>query len=304
MIRGCSIVLLLACAVPCIAQRLRVLSPFTRVDPLGHVVQPDRGAAEPRHILSPGFPRNAWSSLRLVIEFDKQTQFNIDVGQNPENTVKVQMYREVYRRTPEGYYPDRLEPINIPYQSQPADFAIPGQRVVTFLMDFWVDRTAPVDRMKIEPQVWVSSIDDWVIYPMEVNILEPIVPDLKANWAATQPSVSEPSDAAIRPVLRAALCGTREKTTATQTDRTNTRDLLRRNARQHIALASQAKLAKTLVETTGYKTVKAWCAARPPKVAAGPEWYLRFRDKLFRQSEVSIKTYPVKPRRRARPAKK
>jgi hypothetical protein len=32
----------------------------------------------------------------------------------------------------------------------------PGQKVVTFWLDMWVDAKAPVDRIKVEPQLWVS----------------------------------------------------------------------------------------------------------------------------------------------------
>ena len=43
-------------------------------------------------------------------------------------------------------------------------------------MDVWIDKDAPVRRIKVEPQLYVNG--DWVIYPMEMRVRENIVPEI------------------------------------------------------------------------------------------------------------------------------
>ncbi|MEJ7606088.1 MAG: hypothetical protein WKF37_07435 [Bryobacteraceae bacterium] len=126
--------------IPCLAQKLYVYSEFTRIDPFGAIVALDRGA-EPRHILSPGVPRNAYSSFRVVVQLDKPASFHLDIAQNPE-TFKATLYKERFEQHGELWIPDKLEPVPIPYSGTPADFVIPGQKAVTFWLDIWTDRTA------------------------------------------------------------------------------------------------------------------------------------------------------------------
>src|ERR1017187_5385935 len=63
-----SLPLLIAAAAIAAAQTVTVYSEFTRVDPFGQVVRADRGANEPREILSPAIARNALSSFHVVVE--------------------------------------------------------------------------------------------------------------------------------------------------------------------------------------------------------------------------------------------
>src|SRR5688500_18711949 len=95
--------LLALTALACLGQRVHVYSPLTRIDPTGQVVKADRGKTQPRHILSPGFPRNAFSSVRVVVDLDKPEAYTLDVGQNPENAVKATLYREVFVETADGW---------------------------------------------------------------------------------------------------------------------------------------------------------------------------------------------------------
>ena len=266
-------------ALLCSGQRLHVHSPLTRIDPGGEVVKADRGKLEPRHILSPGFPRNAYSSVRIVVEFDKPESYTLDVGQNPENAVKATLYREVFVETANGWIPDSLQPVSIPYKGFPTDFRLPGQRVVTFWLDMWVDRKAEVDRVKVEPQLYVTSVDDWVIYPMEVRIQDPVVPDLKPR-ASKLPPVTAPADESVHGPLRAAMCGLAE-TTGSRAGQLTVRDLLRRNVVQHMALAGDtASLQQAFTKASGIDAA-VWCKA-PSTPPAGPEWYLRLRDLIYR----------------------
>jgi hypothetical protein len=253
---------------------LQVFSEFTRIDPFGNIVPPDKGTAEPRHILSPGFPRNGWSSLRVVATFDKSTAYTLDIGQNPENAVKVTLYKEVFEKHGEQWYPDRLEQVKVPYEAVFAE-AIPGQKVVTFWLDMWVDAKAPVDRIKVEPQLWVSYADDWFTYPMEVRILEFVLPNVTASGAEL-PAVTARSDAAVMGPLRTAVCGTKETPASTAL---NARAMIRRNVMQHMAAKNPMRTPR-LLKVSGAATPDAWCASKV-QPAVGPEWYLRLRDGMF-----------------------
>lgn len=268
-------------ALSCAAQKVHVYSPLTRVDPSGEVIKADRGKAPPRHILSPGIPRNAFSSLRVVVELDKPEAYTLDIGQNPENAVKATLYREVFVETPDGWIPDSLQEVSIPYKGFPTDFRLPGQRVVSFWLDMWADRNAEVDRVKIEPQLYVASLDEWVVYPMEVRIQQPVVKDLKLTYAARLPAVTAPADHTVRGPLRALMCGTAEATGAKPSSQLTSRDLLRRNVLQHMSLAGdKISLQQAFTKASGLNAA-AWCKS-PSTPAAGPEWYLRLRDLIYR----------------------
>jgi hypothetical protein len=273
-------------ALPCFAQRLHVYSPLTRIGPSGEVVKQDRGSAEPRHILSPGFPRNAYSSLRIVVELDKPEGYYLDIGQNPENAVKATLYREIYTETPSGFVPDALQPVSIPYRGFPTDFHFPGQRVVTFWLDMWVDRNAPVDRIKIEPQLYVDSLQDWIVYPMEVRIQQPVVPSHKPPVTPVPP-LTEPADTVTFEPVRAALCGVPAAGQNSERAGSKTgRLLMRRNVAQHLALIKDRAAAEADFAKASGVDLKTWCG-KPSTPPRGPEWYLRFRDFIFRRAGAS-----------------
>ena len=71
--------ILCASAVLVSAQDVRVYSELTRIDPFGNVVKADRGD-EPREILSPAVPRNAYSTFRVVISAAPGTEFTLHAG--------------------------------------------------------------------------------------------------------------------------------------------------------------------------------------------------------------------------------
>lgn len=269
-------------ALACFGQKLHVYSPLTRVDPSGAIVKPDRGSAEPRHILSPGVPRNAWSSFRVVVEVDKPELFQLDIAQNPDNAVEARLYRESFAETDSGFVPDALEPVKIPYRGGPQDFRMPHQRFVSFWLDIRVPRDAEVDRIKVEPQLYLESIQDWVVYPMEVRIQQPVVPNMTETFATERPELTAPSDAAVRGPLRAALCGKAEKIGERPSQLTG-RDLIRRNVLQHLKLIPAGELTLLFTRFSGSTDIKRWCES-PSTPAAGPEWYLRLRDGIYRRA--------------------
>jgi len=135
------------------AQSLTVYSEFARIDKSGHVTAPD----EPREILSPPLVRNGFTSFQVVVEAEAGVRWRLHVGQNPENAVRVTMYRESGQD---------LQPVELP---------VNGEGVQTFWMDLWTAPGAPVQRIKVEPEIYVSS--EWVTYPMEARVSETRVPD-------------------------------------------------------------------------------------------------------------------------------
>jgi len=221
------------------AQTVQVYSEFAQINDAGEVLAP----GNPREILSPAVARNAFSSFQIAIQVPKGTKFLVYVGQNPDDAAKVTLYR---RRA------GKLEPIELPYS---------GESSQVFWMDLWLDANAPVRRVKIEPQVGIDG--DWVTYPMEVRVMEPVVP---GSPAATQ-GVASPFE-----VIRAFLCGTKMRPVANPVPAGA--DLLFRNAQQDVALAA----AGSMPLRDEMKKAMGGCNTNPP---ADPEFYLRLRDYLF-----------------------
>jgi hypothetical protein len=228
-------VLFLLFAVAASSQPLRVYSEFARIDATGKVTAP----AEPREILSPAIVRNGFSSFQVVVDVPKGTPYQLYVAQNPENSVVVTLYRE------NG---DKLEPV-----TQPAS----GDTTQVFWMDLWTARDAPVQRIKVEPQLHVNN--DWVIYPMEARVVSAIVPDI-GRFSAGRPA---------QEVMGNYLCN-RPDVSITNEARSvfTSRE---RNAQQDVNLAAPVK--DELLKLFGS------CDAPP---SPDPEWYLRIRDYLLR----------------------
>jgi hypothetical protein len=137
---------------PVLAQSLSVYSDLAQIDELGKVTAPET----PREILSPALARNGFNSFQVVVEAPDEAKWWLFVGQNPENSVKVTMYRE------SG---GSLEPVDLPYQSS-------GTQVLW--MDLWTDESARVQRIKVEPELNIN--DDWVTYPIEGRVMEARIP--------------------------------------------------------------------------------------------------------------------------------
>jgi hypothetical protein len=254
--------IVLACAAVAGAQDIRVLSEFRRVDPAGQIVAADRGGT-PREILSPTIPRNAFSSFRIVITVPAGSDVWLEVGQNPEDAVGVTLYEENSSGT--------LRSVASPYKTKlPA-----GVETLSVWMDLWVKRDAQVDRIKVEPQLYHGG--RWFTYPMEARVIDPVVAPVKLAPAGAPPDA--PADAAARSLLRERFCG--DKPAATGAVPPTIWHLTRRNAAQDLALVTPEVAKATLVKVTGTTTIEQWCKA-PPRPPNGPEWYLRFRDALYR----------------------
>jgi hypothetical protein len=221
------------------AQSISVYSELAQIDASGKVIAPET----PREILSPAVVRNGFTSFQVVVEAPAETTWRLFVGQNPENSVKVTMYRESGAN---------LAGVGLPYESS-------GTQVLW--MDLWTEGTAPVQRIKVEPELHVN--DDWVTYPIEGRVTEARIP------AAPAPSAS----------MHGYLCGSQAPGAPPER---SLQALRSRNAQQDVRLlTAHAGVGEDPKENAkeDVKKLLGECEAQPP---SDPEWYLPIRDYLFR----------------------
>jgi hypothetical protein len=225
------------------AQTVQVYSEFARLSESGAVISP----AEPREILSPSVPRNAFSTFQIAIEAPPGTKYSVFLGQNPLDAVKAKLYRR------NG---DKLEPVGLPYE---------GVSSQVFWLDVWVDSAAPVRRVKVEPQVFID--DDWVSYPMEVRVSDIVMP----NRPASSAGIASPFEMAT-----AFLCGGEARPIGSRV--VIGAELQFRNAQQDLALLAQSSPAQ---REEARKAVGGCGAQVSSATRADPELYLRLRDLFF-----------------------
>jgi hypothetical protein len=214
------------------SQTLNVYSEFVRFNSRGEVTAPEN----PREILSPAMVRNGFTSFQILVEAKPGENYTLYVGLSPQDVVKVTMYRE------SG---DRPQPVDLPFR---------GQGTSVFWMDVWCDRAVPVQRVKIEPELYVAG--DWVRYPMEARVMEAVVPE--AGRTAF-------------PDARELLCGPARHYYSYLNVPDTTR-FHERNRTQDAALASRVP-KDAVVQAVGDCYSIDW---------NNPEAYLRIRDYLFR----------------------
>lgn len=255
--------------LPAAGQTLQLLSEFRRVDAKGNIVAADAGG-RPREILSPGLVRNGYHTIRIVIRPPQGKPYTLDMAQNPENSAQMHLYRE------NG---DVLTPVKAPVTGY-------GNGAETFWLDLFVPPEALVRRVRIEVQL--HDGDTWHVAPMEARVLAAILPTIKVTGAVLPP-VSAPSDAVARQTWCEWLC--QDKRKAAPWNRRSVRGLQRRNALQDVALARllelrwrRGLLRQELAAYLGTADVETWCTAPPGERPHGPEWALRLRDYLNRES--------------------
>ena len=227
------------------AQPVTVYSDMADIDLTGKVTAPET----PREILSPALVRNGFTSFQIVVQAPTEARWWLFVGENPEDSVKIAMYRLASTG-------GTLEPVELPRRSS-------GTEV--FWMDVWTDHGSPVQRVKIEPEVYLN--DDWVTYPIEARVM-----------AATITSMPQ-INAQMPPMefIRPAVCS--DGSVGGSYLGTVPRALLLsefrfRNAEQDLDLILSGKAPKTEL-----RRLFGDCNGPLPK---DPEWYLRIRDYLFR----------------------
>ncbi len=259
------------------AQELYVRSEFQRVGADGKVIAQDK-TDHPREILSPALARNGFASYMLTANIPAGISYSLEVGQNPENAVRVVLYKQSYDA--QGI-PDHLEKVSLPVEGKTTK-----EENLTFWMDLWVDNNAPVARIKVEAQLWVG--DRWVVYPMEARIVQAQIPSAPLKfWGLPAPEAR--ADSAMTGPWRDYLC--RPLKSEFQPKETSIRLLQQRNIQQDVALAK--KLGRDIGITAFVRgglppelaIPDKWCAAPPDqwRTPLSTEWYLKLRDHLYRQ---------------------
>ena len=259
-------ILLLAASLS--AQEIKVYSEFTRIDPYGEVVRADRGAP-PREILSPAIPRNAYTGYHVVVLGPPGASYTLHLGQNPENAVRATVYKETYVQRNGQWIPDGLQLVSLPYEGALTTPGIAGQKAQAFWLDAWVRGDAPVQRIKIEPQMYMAM--RWIRYPMEGRVIDFTAPATAGGGPVSPASIDLASDAGVRQ----ALCAS----SRAAENPLSVRTMIVRNAQQDRRMAGTR-----LWELIAAPDRAQWCAAYKPH-PAGPEWYLRVRDRIFRSSD-------------------
>ena len=185
------------------AQSLRVYSEFQRIDPFGAVVAADR-AERPREILSPAVARSAYATFQVVVTVPAGSQFSLYVAQNPEDAVRVTAYLPTFVKLGNAWIPDGLEPLRLSEVHQVLNPVrqVPGQTVTVVWLDLWVAPDAPVRRTRFEVQLFVG--EQWIIYPMELRIIAPVVPaprGLSSRWPRWRLRPPDPPPGRCAPTL-------------------------------------------------------------------------------------------------------
>jgi hypothetical protein len=254
---------------------LKVYSEFQRIDPFGEVVHIDRTERH-REILSPAAARNAHISFHLAVTIPEGVPSFLYVQQNPEH-VNVTMYKELFVRTKEGWIPDGLEKVEIPYfLILPGQSPIPKQNTLVFCMDVWVPSETPVERMRLEAVL--KSGGQWIVYPMELRVMAAVAPAIR--WApGPVPPLTARADVSLAGPLRTLLCGAREKGS---TSALTVRQLIRRNVLEDVALARKLGVKQEILR----RLEPSWCELRDAPSTQSPEWYLPLRSFLIQKANV------------------
>jgi hypothetical protein len=216
-------------AVSGAAQELRIYSEFRRIDPFGKIVPADRGG-KVREILSPAAARNAYTSFRIAVTLPPNTPSWLYLQQNPEDSFRITLYRELYVRGGATWIPDGLQRIKAPcFVLLPEEGSpIKGQTTQTYWLDLWAAPDIPVARVRV--QAVLKAGERWLQYPLEVRVRPEIVPPGTSRRLVAA-RASAPADA----TAWAVLCGKTGQNARSGT----VRELIARNALQDWKIAKQ-----------------------------------------------------------------
>jgi hypothetical protein len=251
------------------AQTIEVRSEFLRSDPRGEILSSD-ATPRPREILSPALVRNGFTSFHVVVRSDRINYF-LYVSANPPDILKTAVYKEIFTRRGDQWIPDGLKPVKSP------DFAVipdpeleaPDQSARAYLLDVWVPPDAKPGRVRLEVQVKAGG---WVIYPMEVRIVDAKVPEIQRVSRDPLPGVEAPAYEAVLAPLEAYLNGDHGGAAPRKKIPGTIREAVRRNAEQ------DAALARTLDHAQLEPAIKIRTEAKQ----SNGEWYLGVRDLIYR----------------------
>ncbi len=256
------------------------------MDPFGKTVKADRGLST-REILSPAVVRNGFASFHIAVTLPLGENYLLYVVTNPLNACRVALYKEHFVKTGDGWVPDLLTELHrLPdfgVVPDPDDH-IEGQTTRLYLLDLWIPPNADAARFRLEVQLKVGT---WTVRPMEVRVMPARVPELPPAADVALAAVEQPADATVLDVLREYFAGGRP---AAPREIKTTRDIIRRNAAQDVALAGAndaGEVARRAVELFGANM------GLVPRFL-GPEWYLRVQDFLYARGNLTPNIDPAR----------
>jgi hypothetical protein len=258
---------------------VEIYSEFQRVDPYGNIVASDKGD-RPREIISPAAPRNAHISFHVAVTVPPGETYFLFVVPNPLDACGVEMYREHFVETKQGWIPDTLVELHsLPdFGFMPdLDQNIPGQNTRVYLLDLWIPPTASPPGFRIEVQMKMGT---FYVRPMEVRVIPVNVPDPVKGGKESKmslPAVEASADAAAIGALKDYIA---HRSSYPGGKPTTVRDVIQRDALQDMTLA------KSIGRKTDPKAVEHFWKSLP--AVAGAEGYLRVRDYILRQAGLSL----------------
>ena len=263
------------------AQEIRLYSEFERFDPFGNPVAPDRDLY-PREILSPAMARNGHLSLHVVITAPAGTNYLLYTGSNPPGILQLRLYREHFSRCgPDGYCPDWLTPQNTPafgsipeYDSDLESAARASQTTRCYLLDIWAPPETPPRRVRVEALLKVGT---WYVAPLEVRVVERVVPDISKTTEEDIAPIDAPSSATAQRQLLRYLAGLPPQLPF---QLLRVRDFVQRNAAEDMLIARSLDLRETAPGPRFPElNLLSWSPLACPEL--GAEWYLKVRDFLY-----------------------
>ena len=251
------------------AQEIAIYSEFQRFDPTGHVVPQDFEPNQ-REILSPALARNGHLSVHVVVTAPRGTNYFLYAGANPEDVVRVQVYREHFVPCGQNLCPDWLTPVRTPvFGAIPeSTHDLPDQTTRCYLFDIWAPPDSIPRRVRVEALLKTGI---WDVAPMEIRIVQPVVPAVKLRAEENIAPLDSPASATAHLQLLRYLAGLEP---VLPNGILRVRDIIQRNAAEDMLLArSYGRYFPEL-------TLFGWAPFAMPDL--GAEWYLRVRDFLLR----------------------
>jgi hypothetical protein len=260
-------------------QEIRIFSEFQRFDPFGNIVEADRGTPS-REILSPAVARNGHLTVHVVVTAPPNTNYFLYAAANPADLVDITIYREYYTPCGTGYCPDFVVRVPSPsFGAIPESTELANETTRCYLLDIHARGDTVPRRVRVEALLKVGT---WEVAPMELRIMEPVVPGGAPGGAliGTMEMRSEiapldaPAGSTAQLQLLRFLAGERPSVPPALL---RTRDFEQRNAAEDMLLASTLGVPRAGPRFPEMNLMLFQPLAYPFLSA---EWYLRVRDFL------------------------
>lgn len=157
-------------------------SEYSRPDPFGKIVAPDRGKTDDGDSKSMSLlaARNGYASFNLAVELRDGGDYDLSlVLPDADRRIKIDIYKEWFHfnNRDARYYPDALIPVANPYSAAlpDADNRIKGQIVQAFWVDLWIPRDAVPGLY--HGQVALKTKRKKSTLNFDLRVLPPVIPE-------------------------------------------------------------------------------------------------------------------------------